>query len=107
MNKLNPLLVCLVIAGAFLVNAGDSYRVTLFQDSYVGDKMLKPGEYTLTVDDNQVIFRNRKTSIAAAATKETGDQKFDSTTVRYQNGDGKYRVREIRLGGTNTKVVFN
>jgi len=28
-------------------------------------------------------------------------------SVKYQNGDGKYRVQEIRLGGTKTKLVFD
>ena len=37
---------------------------------------------------------------------ETADTKFASTTVRYKNGDGKYRVEEIRFGGTTTKIVF-
>ena len=38
---------------------------------------------------------------------ETAEEKFGSTSVRYQNGDGKYRIQEIRLGGTKTRLVFN
>ena len=34
---------------------------------------------------------------------ESGEAKFSSTSVRYKNGDGKYRIEEIRFGGTTTR----
>jgi hypothetical protein len=38
---------------------------------------------------------------------EENGEKYSRTSVRYQNGDGKYIVQEIRLGNTNLKLVFN
>ena len=37
---------------------------------------------------------------------ETASRRFGNTSVLYANGDGKYRVLEIRLGGTKTTLVF-
>jgi len=35
------------------------------------------------------------------------DKKYATTSVRYANGDGKYQIREIRLGGTKLKLVVD
>src|SRR5688572_5357135 len=87
-------------------SAASSYRVTLFQPSLVGGTELKPGEYKVTLKENKAVITSGKTSVEADVKTETADSKFNSTTVRYRNGDGKYRVQEIRLGGTNTRLVF-
>ena len=38
---------------------------------------------------------------------ETADKKFSATSVRYTSGEGRSAIQAIRLGGTNTKLVFN
>jgi hypothetical protein len=90
-----------------VASAAQTHRVTLFQPSMVNGTELKPGEYKVTVDGNKATLSSGKTSVSADVKTETADSKFSSTTVRYSNGDGKYTVQEIRLGGTTTKVVFN
>lgn len=87
-------------------SAASSYRVTLFQPSIVAGTELKPGDYKVTLKDDKAVITRGKTSVEAAVKTESADAKFSSTTVRYLNGDGKYRVQEIRLGGTNTRLVF-
>ena len=89
------------------VASGKTYSVTLYQQSIVGSAQLQPGDYKLDVDGSKVTLRNGKKATEAEVKVETGDQKYSSTTVRYQNGDGNYRIQEIRLGGTKTKLVFN
>ncbi|HBY64776.1 MAG TPA: hypothetical protein DEH78_33575 [Solibacterales bacterium] len=84
-----------------------NYKVTLFQPSLLDGKELKPGEYKVTVTESKATISKGKDSVEANVKVETADEKFGSTSVRYQNGDGKYRIREIRIGGTNTKLVFN
>ena len=37
---------------------------------------------------------------------QTGDQKFEVTAIQYTTVAGKFQVKEIRLGGTRTKLVF-
>lgn len=91
---------------ALAVASAKTYSVTLFQPSIVGGTELQPGDYKVDVQDSKVVIKSGKTSVESAVKVETGEQKFNATAVRYTNGDGKYRVQEIRLGGTNTKLVF-
>lgn len=89
------------------VASAKSYTVTLFQPTMVGATELKPGDYKIDVQESKAIIRNGRKQVEVAVKVETGTEKFSSTTVRYQNGDGKYRVQEIRIGGTNTTLIFN
>lgn len=92
---------------AVSVASAKSFSLTLFQPSVIGGAELQPGEYKLDLDGSKAVIRNAKESAEATVKVEAGDQKFSSTSVKYQNGDGKYRVQEIRLGGTKTKLVFD
>jgi hypothetical protein len=90
-----------------VASAASKYTVTLYQPSIVNGTELKPGDYKVEVNDNTVTISKGKQSVQAPVKTETADSKFSSTSVRYLNGDGKYRVQEIRIGGTNTKLVFS
>jgi hypothetical protein len=89
-----------------VASAASSHKITLFQPAQVAGTELKPGDYKLTLDGNKALIKSGKTQVEATVRTETADSKFVSTTVRYANGDGKYKLQEISLGGTNTKVVF-
>jgi len=89
-----------------VASAANSYRVTLFQPAVLNGTELKAGDYKVTLKDNKAILTSGKTSVEADVKQETADSKFSSTTVRYTDAQGKYRVQEIRLGGTNTRLVF-
>jgi hypothetical protein len=91
---------------AIAVASAATHKITLFQPTMVGNTELKPGDYKLSVQDNKAVISQGKTSVEAQVKTETADAKFNSTSVRFQNGDGKYRVQEIRIGGTNTRLVF-
>ncbi len=92
---------------ALALASAASYRVTLFQPSLVAGTELKPGEYKIELKDNKAVVKGGKSVVEADVKVETADQKFSSTSVRYSNADGKMKVQEIRLGGTNSKIVFN
>ena len=89
-----------------IASAAATYKVTLFQPSIVAGTELKPGEYKIELKENKAVLKGGKNTVEANVRVESGDMKFGSTSVRYSNGDGKYHVQEIRLGGTNTKLVF-
>lgn len=89
-----------------VASAADSYRVTLYQPSVVAGKELKPGEYKVTVKDNKAVIGQGKSAVEAPVKVEASDNKFGTTSVRYETADGKYKVQEIRLGNTKTKLVF-
>lgn len=87
--------------------AGESYRVTLFQPSTINGTTLKPGEYKIELNGNKAVIKAGKETVEADVRVETAEQKFGSTSVRYLSGNGTYKVEEIRLGGTKTKLLFS
>ncbi len=84
-----------------------TYTVRLHQPSVVEGKELKPGSYKVDVSDAKVMFTNGKDSVETKATAEENTERYAATSVRYAEENGKMKIREIRLGGTNTKLVFN
>ncbi|MBM3812704.1 MAG: hypothetical protein FJW20_13840 [Acidimicrobiia bacterium] len=103
---MKKLLTLFAFAALAIATAAQSHRLKLYQDSVVAGSELKAGDYMLTVEDNKVVISNGKNEVEATVKVETADSKFNSTSIRYLNGDGKYKVREIRIGGTATKLVF-
>jgi len=95
--------VTLALAAA----SAKTYRVTIFEPALLGSAELKPGDYKVEVTGDKMVITSGRKSVEASVTVENGKEKFASTTVRYSNGDGKYRIQEIRLGGTSTKLVVN
>lgn len=102
MRKFLMLLTVLSLAA---VASAKSYTVTAFQQSIAGGVELQAGEYKLELNGIKVMLSNGKKSAEAEVKVETGDRKYNSTSVRYTDGGGNYRVREIRLGGAKTKLV--
>jgi hypothetical protein len=99
--------IILLITVALAAASAATYDLTLFQPSVVNGTELKPGEYKITVDANKAVIAKGKEKVEVAVKVENTDSKFNSTSVRYASQDGKNKVREIRLGGTNTKLIFN
>ena len=54
-----------------------------------------------------MVLKSGKTEAQAQVKVENEGNKFPSTTVRYSNGDGHFTITEIRLGGTNMKLVVS
>jgi hypothetical protein len=103
---MQKMIVFILAAAMSVASAAQSYKITLFQDSIVNGTTLKAGDYKMVVDNDKATIMAGKKAVEAPVKVETAESKFGSTSVRYQNGDGKYRVKEIRIGGTATKVVF-
>ncbi len=92
---------------SFAFAGASSFNVTLFQPSIIAGKELKPGEYKVQLNGDKMTIKSGKQVVEASVKSEQVESKFGSTSVRYNNGDGKYTVTEIRVGGTNTKLVVN
>ncbi len=90
-----------------IASAASTYKVNFLQPSVIGGQELKAGEYKIELNENKAIVKNGKSSVESTVKVETSDSKFNNTSVRYLNENGKMKVQEIRLGGTNTKLVFN
>ncbi len=103
LRKILLLFMTLALAAAM----AKTFTVTFFQPSVVAGTELAPGDYRLDLQDNKVIIKRGKQKVEAAVKVENEPAKFSSTSVRYVASEGKARVQEIRLGGTNLKLVFD
>lgn len=103
---MNRKLVLSAIAFAGMAFAGKTYDLKLYDSAMVGGTELKAGEYRVEVTDNKAVIKGGKVSKEAPVKVETVDAKFPTTTVRLTAGE-KPQIKEIRLGGTKTKLVFS
>jgi hypothetical protein len=103
---MKKLLLAFTLLGLTIAHA-KTYRLVLFEKSMLGSTELKPGEYSLEVKDQQAIFKNGQTKAEAPVKVQSESAKYGTTSVRYSNGDGRYRIQEIHIGGTNVRLVFN
>jgi hypothetical protein len=91
---------------ALAVASAATHRINLYEPATVAGQELKPGAYKIEVVDNKAIIKGGKQTVEAAVKVENSNEKYRGTSVRYENAEGKMKVQEIRLGGTNTKLVF-
>jgi hypothetical protein len=89
--------IALVVA-----SAAANFTVQIYEPSKLNGTELKPGEYKLELKENTAVFWKGKTSTEAPVKVETAGVKYGATSVKYDNG----AIQEIRLGGTNKKLVF-
>lgn len=100
-------IVLLFLVVALSLAYAETYKVSLWQPTTLGGKELKAGDYKVDVTDSKVIFRRGGVTVESEARVQKADVKFSTSLVRFDRQDGKYRLREIRLGGTNLIVVVN
>lgn len=89
------------------VASAKTFTMKLHQPSMVEGKELKPGNYKVELADGAITITNGRETVESAVKTEETTERFASTSVRYTDDGGKMKIREIRVGGTNTKVVFN
>lgn len=85
----------------------ETYHVTLLKPSIVAGKELKPGEYKVEVNNDKAVISHGKDSVETKVKTESADKKYGSTTVRYELEGEKYKVQEIGIGGTKTRLVIS
>jgi hypothetical protein len=101
------ILVLFAVMALAAVASAKSYSIKLLAPSVIGGTELKPGDYTLELKDEKVVIRKGKQISEAPVKVENADAKYPATTVRYNTADGKYRIKEIHLGGTNLKLILH
>ena len=102
---LNKFLLTLAAAGAVSLSAAaPTYKVSLLQNSMVDGRQVNAGDYKLEMkDSNTAVLKHGKQTIQLPAREETAPAKFSTTEIQYRNNND---LQEIRIGGTNTKIVF-
>jgi hypothetical protein len=89
------------------IASAKTYSLNLYSAATVGATELKPGTYKVEVRDSKAYITSGKVSAEADVKVESNGAKYNSTTVRFNDAGGKMAIQEIRLGGTNTKLVFD
>jgi hypothetical protein len=103
MNK--KLFISLSTFALAIALGATSYRVNLPKTTIISGTQLKPGDYKVELSGNKLILKNGKTTVDAEVIVENGAATFNQTTTCCLAEDGKYRLQELRIGGTNLKVL--
>jgi len=94
------------LALALSVASAKSYTVESTLPMVLAGTELMAGSYTLNLEGDKISVKQGKTTFQASVRVETGTDKIRATSFRCEQVDGKYHIREIRLGGTNLKLVL-
>jgi len=86
---------------------GPVYRVTLSEPASVNGTALKPGEYRVAVTAGKATFMLGKESHEVSVKVEEAAKKFDSNRVQFNNENNTNAIKEICVGGTKTRLIFN
>jgi hypothetical protein len=97
----------LALLAAFAGTVPAVAHVTFFKAAVVSGTTLQAGEYRLLIGEAKVTFRAGKKSFDVPAKIESAPKKFENTEILYDGGPNQNLVREITLGGTKTRLVFN
>jgi hypothetical protein len=104
---IRKVLLSFAVVALAAVAGAKSYTVNLYEPAVIGSTELKPGEYKVEVVDQKAVIRNGKMHGEFPVKVENSDSKYNSTSVRFSNGDGRLHIQEIHVGGTTTKLVFS
>jgi hypothetical protein len=88
-----------------VASAASNFNLNFYQPTTVNGTTLKVGEAKLEIRENKAIVKQGKTSVEASVKVETATSKYLYTTVGYKEGDS-HQIKDITLGGTTTKLVF-
>ena len=102
MKKFTIQLFCLSTLALGIASAASPYDVTLLDTFSVGKTELKAGDYKVEMQGDKAAFTMGKKTVMVPATLAKSDQPFASTVFVSQ----KSKLREIDLGGTQDKIVF-
>jgi len=89
---------------ALAVASAKTYTISLHETAKAGSVELKAGQYKVELIDQKAVIRAGKIESQVPVKVESAQNKYDSTSVVYDNGT--HQIREIHLGGTNTKLVL-
>ncbi len=94
------------VAALAMASAAETYRVKLLQSTVLNGAELKAGEYKVMVEGDKAVFQMGKEKAETPVKVEKEGKKYESTIFKYDNAGGAMHLTEIRLAGTNTKLLF-
>jgi hypothetical protein len=84
-----------------------TYHVTLLKPTVVAGQELKPGEYKVEVNNNTAVISHGKQLVETKVKTAEADKKFGTTVVKYQVEGDKFKLIEIGIGGSKTKLTVD
>ncbi len=82
--------------------AASSYKISVPSDLLFGGITLKAGDYSLSLEGKDAVFKRGKESIQVQVNIEKNPTKFKDTTLQISNAT----INAIDLGGTDMIITF-
>jgi hypothetical protein len=98
------LLLSFLVLGATAFAASKPFHISILQDSVIEGKTVKAGDYKVSVENGNAIFKQGKQTFEVPAKEVSDPNKVQNTELTYKDNTD---LQEIRIGGTNTKIVFD
>ena len=92
---------------ALSMASAKTYPITLTTPAVVAGTTLTPGEYVLDFDGAKATLKRGKVTVDCPVKVQKVEKKYPNGSLRFANRDGKMHLSEIRLGGTDTKLVVD
>ena len=108
MTKRTIFLLGVLAMSIVSIASAKSYNIAFNGRTMVGKTQLPAGDYTLKVEGANAVFTNvdSNKSVTAPVKIESVDTKYGVTSVETtEEGDAQH-IKDIQLGGTNTKLDF-
>lgn len=87
--------------------AENNVHFILSEPATLNGAQLKPGGYRIQVEGDKATVKVGKTVIESPVKLETADHKFKVTSVEFEKANGGFRISEIDIGGSTTRIVFS
>ena len=92
---------------ALSVASAKSYTINLYQPAVLAGTELKTGEYKLELDGDKIQVKNGDVLAEANVKVENTPERNRTTSMRLEDESGRLHIKEIRLGGTNMRLLVN
>lgn len=101
------LFLTLVLLFSVSLASAKTFTIKLHHPAVVEGTELQPGNYKVELSESKATITNGRVTVETQVKQEESEEKFRTTSVRFTDADGKMKIREIRVGGSNTKVILN
>jgi hypothetical protein len=96
----------MLACGTFALAVAGATTLHIYDPTWVNGTELKPGDYKLDVNGNEATIKHGKTVLNVPVRVEQTSEKYPETQLRLSTVTGHAVLKEIRLGGTDTKLVL-
>lgn len=97
------LLASFLILGASAF-AAETFKVDILHDCVVEGQSVKAGAYKVSFDNGKAVLKHGKDVVAVPAREVAGPYKVTTNELTFREGKD---LKEIKIGGTNTRIVFD